>query len=145
MKKATPSEAKWLCRDDPVRPELRGQFRSTKHREMYYTGETEVGKVKAVICTAFVNKIPTTVDELLKSSEGKIAVLYSVWSYKMVPKAGRDIVFEVLNMCKERGCTKFVTMSPKTPKARRFHENNGAVCIAENEETDNFEYKDWEI
>ena len=140
MKKATASDAKWLCRDDPVRPELRGTFRATKHREMYYVGETEVGKVAAAICIAFLNKIPTTVDELIHGKEGNIVIFYSVWSYKMTPRAGRDIVFKSLDMCKDRGYKRFVTMSPKTMVARRFHERNGAICIAENEETDNFEY-----
>jgi len=36
--------------------------------------------------------------------------------------------------------TRFVTLSPKTEMARRFHLKNGAVVFRENEETVNYEY-----
>ena len=141
MKKCTAAEAKTLILDDPVRPEITGGQRTSKHFEMYYTGELEVGERKAVICCAFCNRIPTTVEELLKSSAGDIAVFYSVWSYNSAPGAGRDIVFEAIDLAKERGMRRFVTMSPKTSMAKRFHERNGAKLLAENEETNNFEYQ----
>jgi hypothetical protein len=56
-------------------------------------------------------------------------------------KAGRNIVFEALDLAKERGMTQFVTMSPKTDMAEKFHLSNGATLLAENESTNNFEYK----
>jgi hypothetical protein len=37
--------------------------------------------------------------------------------------------------------TRFVTLSPKTEMARRFHTKNGAITLRENEETVNYEYK----
>ena len=36
---------------------------------------------------------------------------------------------------------RYVTMSPKTEMAMKFHLSNGAVLLRENEETNNFEYK----
>jgi hypothetical protein len=37
--------------------------------------------------------------------------------------------------------TRFVTLSPKTEMARRFHHKNGAVTLRENEDTVNYEYQ----
>ncbi len=142
MIKCKPAEAKMLCLDDPVRPGISGNQRTSGHFEMYYTGGLEIGERKAVICCAFCNKIPTTVDELLHSSSGDIAVFYSVWSYNSAPRAGRDIVFSAIALAKERGMRRFVTMSPKTEMARRFHLRNGAILLNENKETNNFEYKE---
>jgi hypothetical protein len=126
------SSAIKYIKDDPVRPNIPAQVRIQKHFEMYHTSG-------AVICTAFVDTIPTTEQELLDSSPGTIAIFYSVWSY--MRKAGRDIVFEALDLAKERGMTQFVTMSPKTDMAEKFHLSNGATLLAENESTNNFEYK----
>jgi hypothetical protein len=36
--------------------------------------------------------------------------------------------------------TRFVTLSPKTEMARRFHHKNGAVTFRENQESVNYEY-----
>jgi hypothetical protein len=35
---------------------------------------------------------------------------------------------------------RFVTLSPKTEMAKRFHLKNGAIVFRENEETVNYEY-----
>ena len=126
------SSAIKYIKDDPVRPNIPAQVRIQNHFEMYHTSG-------AVICTAFVDTIPTTEQELLDSSPGTIAIFYSVWSY--MRKAGRNIVFEALDLAKERGMTQFVTMSPKTDMAEKFHLSNGATLLAENESTNNFEYK----
>jgi hypothetical protein len=36
--------------------------------------------------------------------------------------------------------TRFVTLSPKTNMARRFHLKNGAIVFRENDDTVNYEY-----
>lgn len=127
--------------DDPVRPAIPATRRCTGHFEMYHTGGTEVGDREAAICIAFCDAIPTTEEELINSRPGDIAVFYSVWSYSNKAGAGREIVFEALDLAKEQGMRRFVTMSPKTDMARRFHLRNGAKLLAENEETNNFEYQ----
>jgi len=118
-------------KDDPVRPSIPARTRIKNNFEMYNTKE-------AVICIAFCDKIPITEEDLLNSKEGKIAVFYSVWSYNK--GAGRSIVFEALDLAKEKGCERFVTMSPKTTMAEKFHIRNGAKLIKENNMTNNFEY-----
>ena len=140
MIKTEIQDAKSLMADDPVRPSISATRRCTDHFEMYHTGNIEVGEREAAICIAFCDRVPITEKELLASSPGKIAVFYTVWAYSNKYGAGRNIVFAALDLAKERGMKRFVTMSPKTGMARRFHLRNGAKLVSENEETNTFEY-----
>jgi len=123
--------AEKLVKDDPVRPDIPASVRQQNHFQMFQTEN-------AVICVAFCNKVPKTQQGLLESKPGNIAVFYSVWSYQK--GAGRDIVLRVIEEARKRGMSRFVTMSPKTQMAERFHIRNGAELVSENETTNNFEY-----
>ena len=83
LKECNPSE-------DPVRPELDNKFRTGYGRKIY--GVKYKREIHAVMCFAYTNKIPTSVDELEKLSTdaflqsalrdqnvGKIAIAYTVW------------------------------------------------------------------
>lgn len=124
---------------DPVRPELDLDFRLGPGRRVYVLEEN--GEYKAAICVAFTKQIPTTVKELdeLSEEDGSIGVAYTVWS--RAPRAGRDIVFRLIDECRANdNIDRLVTLSPKTDMARRFHLNNGAVTLQNNNATDNYEY-----
>tara|TARA_B100002051_G_C16711337_1_gene626831 strand:- start:966 stop:1622 length:657 start_codon:yes stop_codon:yes gene_type:complete len=137
--------------DDPVRPELSNEFRTSFGRKIY--GVKYQGEIHAVMCFAFTNEIPKSVIELeqyskdafLQSAQrdqnvGKIAIAYTVWSKKK--GGGKLIVKEVYKMIKKSNhLNRLVTLSPLTEMARRFHLRNGAVELQVNEETQNFEYK----
>ena len=137
--------------DDPVRPELSNEFRTSFGRKIY--GVKYQGEIHAVMCFAFTNNIPKTVDELdllskdafLQSAHrdqnvGKIAIAYTVWSKKK--GGGKLIVKEVYKMIKKSNhLNRLVTLSPLTEMARKFHLRNGAVDLQVNDETQNFEYK----
>ena len=137
--------------DDPVRPELSNEFRTSFGRKIY--GVKYQGEIHAVMCFAFTNNIPKTVDELdllskdafLQSAHsdqnvGKIAIAYTVWSKKK--GGGKLIVKEVYKMIKKSNhLNRLVTLSPLTEMARKFHLRNGAVKLQVNDETQNFEYK----
>ena len=137
--------------DDPVRPELSNEFRTSFGRKIY--GVKYQDEIHAVMCFAFTNKIPKTVDELdllskdafLQSAHrdqnvGKIAIAYTVWSKKK--GGGKLIVKEVYKMIKKSNhLNRLVTLSPLTEMARKFHLRNGAVELQLNDETQNFEYK----
>ena len=71
---------------------------------------------------------------------GDISVLYSVWSNKK--GSGRKIVFDTLDLLKSQYSKnhRYVTMSPKTEMAMKFHTDNGAKLLQENPITYNFEY-----
>ena len=79
--------------EDPVRPELDNDFRTGYGRKIYGVKYKE--EIHAVMCFAYTNKIPTSVEELEKLSTdaflqsamrdqniGKIAIAYTVWSKK---------------------------------------------------------------
>ncbi len=137
--------------EDPVRPELDNNFRTGYGRKIY--GVEYQGEIHAVMCFAYTNKIPKSVDELEKlstdaflqtamrdQSGGQIAIAYTVWSKKK--GGGKLIVKEVFkNIKKSNHLNRLVTLSPLTDMATKFHERNGAKLIQINETTQNFEYK----
>ena len=137
--------------DDPVRPELSNDFRTSYGRKIF--GVKYQNEIHAVMCFAFTNAIPKSVNELdqfskdafLQSAQrdqnvGKIAIAYTVWSKKK--GGGKLIVKEVYKMIKKSNhLNRLVTLSPLTEMARKFHLRNGATELQVNEETQNFEYK----
>ncbi len=137
--------------EDPVRPELDNKFRTGFGRKIY--GVEYQGAIHAVMCFAYTNEIPKSVDELEKLSTdaflqsamrdqkgGQIAIAYTVWSKKK--GGGKLIVNEVFKEIKKSNhLNRLVTLSPLTEMAKNFHERNGAKLVQINETTQNFEYK----
>ena len=137
--------------EDPVRPELDNKFRTGVGRKIY--GVEYQGEIHAVMCFAYTNEVPKSVDELEKLSTdaflqtamrdqtgGQIAIAYTVWSKKK--GGGKLIVKEVFKKIKKSNhLNRLVTLSPLTEMATNFHERNGAKLIQVNENTQNFEYK----
>ncbi len=137
--------------EDPVRPELDNKFRTGFGRKIY--GVEYQGEIHAVMCFAYTNEVPKSVDELEKLSTdaflqtamrdqtgGQIAIAYTVWSKKK--GGGKLIVKEVFKKIKKSNhLNRLVTLSPLTEMATNFHERNGAKLIQVNENTQNFEYK----
>ena len=136
--------------EDPVRPELSNEFRTGYGRKIF--GVRYQGDVHAVMCFAYTNEIPKTVEDLEKMSHdaylqsalrdqnvGRIAVAYTVWSKKK--GGGKLIVKEVFKKIKKSNhLNRLVTLSPLTEMATKFHSNNGAKLLQVNESTQNFEY-----
>ena len=138
--------------EDPVRPELDNIFRTNYGRKIF--GVKFKDEIHAVMCFAFTDEIPKSVEELdlfskdafLKNVQrdpdkvGRIAIAYTVWSKKK--GGGKLIVKEVYKMIKKSNhLNRLVTLSPLTDMARKFHLRNGAVELQINETTQNFEYK----
>ena len=138
--------------EDPVRPELDNIFRTNYGRKIF--GVKFKNEIHAVMCFAFTDQIPKSVEELdlfsqdafLKNVQrdpdkvGRIAVAYTVWSKKK--GGGKLIVKEVYKMIKKSNhLNRLVTLSPLTDMAKKFHLRNGAVELQVNETTQNFEYK----
>ena len=137
--------------EDPVRPELDNDFRTGYGRKIF--GVKYKGYIHAVMCFAYTNKVPTSVEELEKLSTdaflqsalrdqniGQIAVAYTVWSKKK--GGGKLIVKEVfIKIKKSNHLNRLATLSPLTEMATSFHMRNGAKLLQKNENTQNFEYK----
>ena len=125
---------------DPVRPELSPEFRVAENREVFALKDDD--KVKAIVCVAYNVGIPTSVKDLVEYIDANpdTAVFYTIWSY--AAGAGRDLIEEAQAHIKEQksGIINFVTLSPKTETAKRFHLKNGASVFRENEDTVNYKY-----
>jgi hypothetical protein len=128
--------------DDPIRPELPLDFRIASNRHIY----TNEG---AIVCMAWCNDVPTTIAEMTMMSTNMwppdyrkkdVAVFYTVWSYTR--GAGKDLIVNLFDMLSnELPNSKYVTLSPKTEMAKKFHTKNGAKLLNENVSSYNFEYE----
>src|SRR6056300_496643 len=137
--------------EDPVRPELTVEFRKDDGRRILGLKDEE-GDTAAIICLAFTNDVPATVEEMALMSHdaynqsilrgglvGRIAIAYTVWSRKK--GGGKHILNEVYKKFKrEHHIERLITLSPLTEMAERYHIKNGAKLLKKNDHTQNFEY-----
>ena len=145
-------ELPWIdCAEDPVRPDLDLAFRQAYGRKIFGLRD-EDKDIAAIICFAFTNQVPKTIEEMDSLSkdaamqaihragvQGHIAIAYTVWAKKK--GGGRAIVNEVYKMIKRSShLHRLVTLSPLTDMARNFHLKNGAKELQVNETSQNFEY-----
>jgi len=125
-------------KDDPVRPEIPTEFRVDTNRFVLALVEEQV---RAVVCVSLQNSIPAGVDNLgYIGNNIDTAIFYTIWSY--TPGAGTELLLSAVKDIQKNYpmIERFVTLSPKTEMARRFHIKNGAVVHRENENTINYEY-----
>ena len=96
---------------------------------------------KAMVCVSLKQDVPATVSDLSGDcTEPTTAVFYTIWSY--VSGAASELLFKTVSTIQEQfpTVTRFVTLSPKTDMAHRFHMRNGARVFRENADTINYEY-----
>jgi hypothetical protein len=99
-------------------------------------------KTQAVTCVKFLESIPAAVDDMVGLvGSATTAVFYTIWSY--TAGAGRELIIEAQKAIESEfpGIQTYVTLSPKTDMARRFHLKNGAGVYRENSTTVNYIYK----
>lgn len=130
-----------FIKDDPVRPDLSKDFRITRGRLI--AALIDDANPDAITCVSFHNTIPADVEALDNtaiSESPSVAVFYTIWSYK--PGTGVTLLLATVDEIKRQfpTVTRFVTLSPKTEMARRFHLKNGATIFRENETSVNYEY-----
>lgn len=123
---------------DPVRPNIDSKKRIGSNRDVFVLCQND--EPNAITCVSYQSDIPTIEQELFITDNPNIAVFYSIWSYRS--GAGRELIFETVQHLKNTApnIKRFLTMSPKTEMARRFHLSNGAVIFKDNLETTNYEY-----
>ena len=129
-----------LIKDDPVRPEIPLTDRVNINSRMYVLKDGD--KTEAVTCVKFLNSIPEAVEDMAGLVESATtAVFYTIWSY--AAGAGRTLIQEAQKSIEAEfpGIDTYVTLSPKTEMARRFHLKNGAGIYRENSTTINYIYK----
>ena len=131
-----------LIKDDPVRPELTPEFRVNSNARIFVLRDDETHKPLAVTCVKFLSEIPQDVDELADLAVNtNTAVFYTIWSY--AAGAGRRLIQEAQQQIREERpeVDTYVTLSPKTEMARKFHLKNGAEVFRENPDTVNYLYR----
>tara|TARA_R100000697_G_scaffold115043_1_gene134323 strand:+ start:1927 stop:2349 length:423 start_codon:yes stop_codon:yes gene_type:complete len=125
------NQAQVKIKDDPVR-DVSYRFRTTQGRNIYTIQD------KAVVCIANTFELPITMQELeMYSQENakEFTIFYTVWSYEK--GYGRTILNKLLQILQTE---RFVTLSPKTEMAKKFHLRNGAKLLSNNKTSYNFEY-----
>jgi hypothetical protein len=129
-----------LILDDPVRPEIPVTDRVNANSRIYMLKNGD--QTQAVTCVKFLSVIPAAVEDMVNIVESAtIAVFYTIWSY--TAGAGRSLIQEAQQAIRSEfpEIQTYVTLSPKTEMARRFHLKNGASELRENSNTINYIYK----
>ena len=130
-----------LIKDDPVRPEIPAEQRVNANSKIFVLKDDNDQPI-AVTCVKFLEIIPKTVDDLADTVVNtNTAVFYTIWSYAQ--GAGRRLITEAQEKIRQEQpeVTTYVTLSPRTEMARRFHLKNGAEVFQENETTVNYLYR----
>jgi hypothetical protein len=126
--------------DDPVRPHIPHNERFGNNRQVIAL--TDGTEVRAIVCARLCSSVPTSETELLADNcnEPTTAVFYTIWSYKS--GSGQQLIREGVQLLKEQkpSIKRFVTLSPTTEMARKFHIKNGAIVLQINPDTVNYEY-----
>jgi len=129
-----------FIKDDPVRPEISKDFRVSDGRVVAALTDEEQNP-EAMVCVSFHDFVPEDVEGLHKTSTvPTTAIFYTIWSYKS--GKGKELLYQAVKGIQAQypSVTRFVTLSPKTNMARRFHLKNGAIVLRENIDTTNYEY-----
>ena len=129
-----------FIKDDPVRPEISTDFRVSDGRVVAALTNDEE-QPDAMVCVSFHDFVPEDVEGLKKTAQvPTTAIFYTIWSYKS--GKGKELLYRAVKGIQAQypSVTRFVTLSPKTNMARRFHLKNGAIVFRENLDTTNYEY-----
>ena len=128
-----------FIKDDPVRPEIPTNFRVSEGRIVAALVEEE--QPTAMVCVSFHDFVPEDVKDLNTTAVvPTTAVFYTIWSYKA--GKGKELLIQAVREIQKThpSVTRFVTLSPKTDVARRFHLRKGAIIFRENVDSTNYEY-----
>lgn len=128
-----------IIKDDPVRPHIEADWRIRSGRQVFVLENDQTNKIDAVVCVAFMDEVPKCESDM-KWPGVDVAVFYTVWSY--TKGAGREIIFAAQKEIQRKNpyIKRYVTLSPLTEMAERFHLRNGAKFVAKHDSCQNFEY-----
>jgi hypothetical protein len=130
-----------LIKDDPVRPEIPAEQRVNSNSQIFVL-KNDQNEPLAVTCVKFLADIPESVTDLADAViNTNTAVFYTIWSY--AAGAGRELIEQARTQIEQEHpeVKTFVTLSPKTEMARKFHHKNGATTYRENADTVNYLYR----
>jgi hypothetical protein len=125
---------------DPVRPHIPHDLRVGANRDIF-VARSDDQHAKAITCVSYQKNIPEHEGQLFElTTDPEVVVFYTIWSYE--PGAGRELIFAARDWItvNKPEIKRFVTLSPPTEMARRFHIKNGAKVYRQNPESVNYEY-----
>ena len=124
--------------EDPVRPHIPADLRIGPNRDIFVSMDGD--HVRAITCVSYHHAVPASEQELFSQDRAMVAVFYTIWSY--ASGAARDLLMSAVDYIQStrQNIVRFVTLSPKTDMAHRFHMSNGARVLRENPDTINYEY-----
>ena len=128
-----------LVKQDPVRPSVPFERRVGPGRSVFILEDQ--CHPSAITCVSFQKEIPKSEDQLfINNQDPCVAVFYTIWS--IVPGTASSLLNTALAHIKTNNLKikQFVTLSPKTEMAYKFHMRNGARIYQENETSINYEY-----
>ena len=131
-----------FLKQDPVRPTIPFEKRLGPNRDVFVSRRDDNDAVRAITCVSYQGHVPENENELFEEIViPEVVVFYTIWSYE--PGAGRDLIFAARDWIQQNRpeIKKFVTLSPPTEMARKFHIRNGALVFRTNPETVNYEYR----
>ena len=125
-------------KEDPVRPHIPAHLRIGPNRDIFVSMDGD--QVQAITCVSYNPAVPSSEQELFSQDLPMVAVFYTIWSY--ASGAARDLLLSAVDhiQSNRQDIVRFVTLSPKTDMAHRFHMANGARVLRENTDTVNYEY-----
>ena len=129
-----------LIQDDPVRPNISAFDRLGSNKEVLVSLDSN-NQPLAVVCVSYQHQVPHDIEDLFyEGVEPNIAIFYTIWSYSK--GAGRDMIFLARDHITANwpNVQRFVTLSPTTEMARKFHLANGANIFRVNDNSVNYEY-----
>ena len=125
--------------EDPVRPHIAVEQRIGSNRDIFASVDQD--QVTAITCVSYQHTVPMDESELFDQLDNAtVVIFYTIWSY--AAGAGRQLIFDAVQHIQQHHpeIKRFVTLSPKTEMARKFHLKNGAVVHRENVSSVNYEY-----
>lgn len=123
---------------DPVRPLIALEDRLCSPNSFVLSWVVN-GQAQSFVCIRLCNSVPNSVEQLLSSQSGSVAVFYSIWS--LVRGSGRVLLLAARDwLLLNREVTEFYTLSPPGESVRNFHFGLGAGLFRTNGDTVNYHY-----
>ena len=124
---------------DPVRPEIPLAYRVGSESSFALALVDGIRQPRSIVCVRLCSQVPSSVDQLLSSQLGSIAVFYTIWSIQ------RGSGSELLRLAPSwlrtnRSVSDFYTLSPISDSVRKFHLGLGASIYRQNSDTVNYHY-----
>lgn len=126
--------------EDPVRPQISIADRVGHSSRFALALVTDRAEPDSIVCVRLCNSVPSSVSQLLDSSEGPNAIFYTIWSRRS--GSGSQLIVQARQWLLDRyhHVDSYYTLSPIGESVRKFHMGLGAHVYRQNSDTVNYSY-----